>query len=63
MYKYFVSYNVNNERESFFGNAEVIRTQRITDIKDVMLIARDIEHECSFKKDSISIISFQRFDD
>lgn len=60
MYRYFISFQ---GKDGVLGNQEVQRSSKITDIKDVQEVSRDIEVSCGLEYKSIAIMNFKLFDD
>ena len=49
MYRYFISYNFNDNKGIGFANCEVQRNKKINNIRDIQEIAKEIKEKNSFK--------------
>lgn len=58
MCRYFVSYNVNAEGVSGFGNAEITTDRPYTTFDDIVDWQRKIEEEWEYPKGSVIVLNF-----
>ena len=49
MYRYFISYNFNDNKGVGFSNCEVQRNKKINNMRDIQEIAEEIIKKNSFK--------------
>lgn len=62
MEKYFVSYNCNEKEGSHYGHMEMHLDGKIEGINSIRMVARHIEEQFSYPKNSVVILNFKRFD-
>lgn len=58
MCRYFVSYNVNAEGVSGFGNAEITTDRPYATLDDIVDLQREIGEKQGFPKGSVVVLNF-----